>query len=117
MKVFNRKTGGLGEDLAANYLKNKGYQILERNFGNKFGEIDIIARDKEVLIFAEVKTKIGEIFGTPEEMVGKSKLQKIRNMAVFYLKGRSVPCRIDVVAIVLGPDNEVLRLTHYENVY
>lgn len=106
-----------GELLAHKELLKKGYVILERNFRNKFGEIDIIAQDRDTLVFVEVKTKIGEDFGLPEEMVGKGKLQKIRNMAMVYTNGKSVVCRVDVVAVVLGAKNEVVRLTHYENVY
>jgi len=117
MKRFNRKTGRQGEDRAAEALQKKGYTILERNFSNKFGEIDIIAQDKDTLVFVEVKTKIGIDFGLPEEMVGKGKLQRIRNMATMYMKGKSAKCRVDVVAIVLSEQNEVIRLTHYENVY
>ncbi len=117
MKFFNKQTGFIGENLAAKELEKKGYEILEKNFSNKFGEIDIIAKDKNVLVFAEVKTKIGESFGSPEEMINPRKLFKIRNMAAIYMKGQNFPCRIDVVAIVLSEDNEVVRLTHYENVY
>ncbi len=116
MKTLNRSTGRAGEDIAARTLRDKGYTLLERNFSNKFGEIDIIAKDKNVLVFVEVKTKIGLDFGLPEEQISRGKLSRIRNMATMYLKGGSVPCRIDVVAIVLGTDNEVVRLTHYENV-
>jgi len=116
MKLYNRETGNRGEGIAADYLRKKGFEILERNFKNKFGEIDIIAKDKDVLIFVEVKTKIGIEFGLPEEMINPGKLHRIRNMAMLYMSGKSVPCRIDVVAIVLGPDNDVARLTHYENV-
>lgn len=117
MKQFNRKTGAIGEDIATDFLRNKGYIILERNFSNKFGEIDIIAKDKETLVFVEVKTKIGIEFGLPEEMVGKGKLYRIQHMAQLYMKGKLLPCRIDVVAIVLNDDNSVKRQTHYENVY
>lgn len=122
MKTLNRATGKLAEDLAAQELKTKGYQIIERNFSNRFGEIDIIAKDKETLVFVEVKAKVGYEFGHPEEMINKKKLSKIRRMAEFYFcKGDSriarPPCRIDIVAIVLNPDSSPLRLTHYENVY
>jgi len=116
MKTLNRTTGRAGEDIAAESLSKKHFKILERNFSNKFGEIDIIAKDNGVLVFVEVKTKIGEDFGSPEEMINPGKLARIRNMATMYLHGESVPCRIDVVAVVLGSDNEVVRLTHYENV-
>jgi len=116
MKTKNRETGRAGEAIAARHLEKKGYTILEKNFSNKFGEIDIIAKDKNILVFVEVKTKIGEDFGLPEEMITPGKLWRVRNMATMYLQGESAPCRIDVVAIVLGATNEVLRLTHYENV-
>jgi len=117
MKQENRIKGRLAEDLATQALRGKGYEILERNFANKFGEIDIIAKDGETLVFVEVKAKTGEEFGLPEEMVGKGKLAKIRQMAGVYLEEQSFLCRIDVVAMVFSPEGEVLRLTHYENVY
>ena len=117
MKVFNRLTGRIAEDIAARTLSEKGYVILKRNFANRFVEIDIIAQDKETLVFVEVKAKTGIEFGLPEEMVSRGKLQRVRNMATLYMKGKSVVCRIDVVAIVLNNLNEVVRLTHYENVY
>lgn len=117
MKFFNRDTGRLAESLAAKALEEKGYQILERNFSNKYGEIDIIAQDRDTLVFVEVKAKKGLTFGAPEEMINPRKLAKVRHMAEVYLNGKSLPCRIDVVAIVLAPDDSVLRLTHYENLY
>lgn len=116
MKTWNRETGRRAEDIASRHLEKKGYTILERNFGNKFGEIDIIAKDKNILVFVEVKAKVGEYFGSPEEMVTPGKLRRIRNMATIYLKGKEEACRIDVVAMVLDENNDVLRLTHYENV-
>ena len=117
MKQWNKETGGLGEDIASDYLMKKGYLILERNFRNKFGEIDIIANDHDVLVFIEVKAKVGEDFGLPEEMVGKGKLFRIRHMATLYTSGEEVACRIDVVAIVLDEQKNIQRISHYENVY
>ena len=103
--------------MAVKELEKKGYEIIKRNFSNKFGEIDIIAKNNGVLVFVEVKTKIGEYFGSPEEMINPKKLYKIRNMAAIFMGRNDLPCRIDVVAIVLSLENQVLRLTHYENVY
>lgn len=117
MKHCNRQTGALAEGFAATHLQEKGYTILERNFRNKFGEIDIITRDRNTLVFVEVKAKIGIDCGNPEDMINPGKLQKIRNMAMIYMKGSVVACRIDVVAIVLDEDEHVVRFTHYENVY
>jgi len=115
-KIFNRQIGFLAEDLAVATLKEKGYLILERNFANRFGEIDIIAKDKDILVFVEVKAKTGVDFGLPEEMVNKKKLEKIRHMALIYTQGENLPSRIDIIAIVFD-NNQLLRLTHYENVY
>lgn len=117
MKSQNRQTGQLAESIAAQKLEAEGYTILERNFSNKFGEIDLIAKKDGVIVFVEVKAKKGIEFGTPEEMVGKGKLQRVRNMGMMYLEGNSVPCRIDVIAVVLDTDDRVLRFSHYENVY
>lgn len=116
MKTQNRAIGRLAENLAAEALIKKGFEILERNFFNRFGEIDIIAKDKDILVFVEVKAKKGVEFGMPEEMVNARKLNKVRHMATIYMKGESVPCRIDVVAIVLSDTNGLVRLNHYENV-
>ena len=117
MKTANRETGRLAEELAGKALREKGYKIVERNFSNRMGEIDIIAQDKDVLVFVEVKAKKGVEFGQPEEMISARKLQRVKNMAAIYMKGATLLCRIDVVAVVLSADNNLIRLTHYENVY
>ena len=117
MKAFNKKKGSLAEDLACAELTKKGYQIVKRNFQNRFGEIDIIAQNNDVLVFVEVKAKTGENFGLPEEMISKGKLAKIRHMAAIFTNGQEVQCRIDVVAVVLDMNGDLVRLTHYENVY
>ncbi len=68
--------GNLGEDRAVEYLENLGYEIFERNFRTRFGEIDIIARDGETLCFVEVKKKTSDRFGSPAEMITPKKLDK-----------------------------------------
>lgn len=111
--------GWKGEQLALDYLLGEKFDLLKRNFSNKFGEIDLIMKEGETIVFVEVKTKIGDNFGLPEEMVSAGKLGRIRKMAEVFLieeKMWGCPCRIDVVAIVLGNKGEVIRLTHYENV-
>ncbi len=119
MKSNNKITGNKGEELAAEYLVNKRFLIVERNFRTRFGEIDIICYDGPILVFVEVKTKIGHDFGEPEEMVNKSKIGKIKRMGEVYLqdKGIVVGCRVDVVAIVLNTKGEVERMEHYQAVY
>jgi putative endonuclease len=117
MKQENRNKGRVGEALAVQMLRTKGYEIVETNFANKFGEIDVIAKDGEVLVFVEVKAKTGIEFGEPEEMVGRGKLAKVRRMGSLYIGDKELKCRIDVVAMVLTSEDEVVRITHYENVY
>ena len=115
MKIAN-PIAVIGEDKACEFLRKKGYKIIERNFRKGYGEIDIIAVKDKVLVFVEVKTKRGVAFGTPEEMFTKGKAERVKRMASVYLEGREFNCRIDMVAIVLGESDQPLRITHYPNV-
>lgn len=111
MKEFNLATGKLGEEIARQYLEKKGYKIIEQNYRTKFGEIDLLARTGSDLVLVEVRTKRGEMFGTPEESINKKKLRKL------WLNARvKRATRVDAVCIVLKPDNTVERLEHYENI-
>ncbi|MDP1743626.1 MAG: YraN family protein [Candidatus Amesbacteria bacterium] len=114
MKYFNRKTGEIGESLALEYLQRLGYELILRNYHTRFGEIDLIMRDKETTVFVEVKAKKTEDWGTPEEMFTQSKYRKVKRMATLYLHGKEVICRIDMVAVDLFSDPPALR--HYPNV-
>ncbi len=97
MKTDNKKTGNRGEDLATEFLKNKNYLIVERNFRTRFGEIDIVCLDGQILVFVEVKTKKGHDFGEPEEMVSKSKLAQVERMGeVFIEMNNLVVCDSDL---------------------
>ncbi|MFH1657334.1 MAG: YraN family protein [bacterium] len=123
IKELNLKIGGLGEDIAKAYLENKGYKIIERNYRTKYAEIDIVAKKEGVLVFVEVRTKTGKMFGIPEETINKRKKEKLKRNAIAYMtkkewKGLG---RIDAVCIVLKPDllnkrHEVEYLNHYENI-
>ncbi len=95
------KLGQRGEDLAAVYLQKKGYKIIQRNYKTQIGEIDIIARDRDVLVFIEVKTRESLEYGQPFESVNKNKRRKIANVAMLYLKRLKdiPPCRFDVVSV------------------
>ena len=119
--------GQLGEKLAREYLENKGYKILEQNYKTKFAEIDLICEfrkssfakaSEDKLIFVEVRTKIGEQFGSPEDTINRAKLQKVLWNSKNYLgfKKWQGSARIDAICIVLKPDMSVSRLTHHENI-
>ena len=116
MKVLNRETGRIGEGIAEGFLVKKGLELVLRNFSTRFGEIDLIMRDKEILIFVEVKTKKGLRWGKPEEMFTRGKYERVKRMASVYLKGKEVACRIDMVAVVLNGENEAVSVKHYVNV-
>lgn len=122
MKKWNRSKGQVGEEIAASYLRKKGYKILEQNFSTKFGELDLICLDRSILVFVEVKLKVGEQFGTPEEMVNHHKLNQVQRTAqAFLLRNLDLEkqypqYRIDVVAVVTDKGGSTNRIDHYENV-
>ena len=98
----NQTSGKQGEDLAADTLRNKGYAVLARRYRTRYGEIDIIAKDKDTLVFVEVKARRTDQFGTAAECVSESKQRRIAAMALDYLNRINRPdalCRFDVVAI------------------
>jgi putative endonuclease len=105
----NVSLGKRGEQLALDHLIALGYTIEARNYRCPFGEIDIIARDKEILVFVEVKTRRSRLFGLPHEAVDFRKQQRISRIASYYLvfshtRGNQEPCRFDVVSVLPACD-------------
>ena len=99
--------GKLGEDIACDFLIKNYYEIIERNFKCKMGEIDIIAKEGNELIFVEVKTRAQNEFGTPADAVNKRKKSHIYHVAEYYLminKIENVFCRIDVIEVYIYGD-------------
>jgi len=102
MTYNKRKIGADKEKLAGAYLENNGYEIIEYNFRCRQGEIDIIAKDGEYLVFCEVKYRSGMSKGTPFEAVDYKKQRIISRCALFYVTKQrlgDVPCRFDVVSV------------------
>jgi len=118
MKEFNLKTGQLGEKIAREYLEKKGYKIIDQNYRTKFAEIDLIAKKGNEIVFIEVRTKKGNIFGLPEESLNQRKLRKLWLNARSYTSriGWRGPFRIDAVCVVLRPQNSVEKINHYQNI-
>ncbi|MBF0520470.1 MAG: YraN family protein [Nitrospirae bacterium] len=100
----NLETGKLGEALAEKFLKKSGYKILERNYRNKVGEIDIIAKEGDCIVFVEVKTRQGDTFGMPVEAVNAAKRRKIKSTALMYMKTfKTEPMvRFDVISVMIN---------------
>lgn len=107
MTIEKAKLGQWGENLAADYLQKQGYRIIERNFRNALGEIDIIAREGDTLCFVEVRTKTSLEQGHPLESISERKKRHMIRMAASYLKDKRLfdaDVRFDVVAVL--PENE-----------
>ncbi|HEX9974511.1 MAG TPA: YraN family protein [bacterium] len=110
--------GKLGEDLAANFLEEKGFNIIERNYRFGHGEIDIIAEKEEMLIFIEVKTKKFGDFGDPINWVSRGKQKQIGRIARGYLYEKNITdrdCRFDVVLVTW--EDGLWKIDHLENAF
>src|SRR3989344_6723260 len=114
-----KRLGIIGETMACEYLVNHRYTILDRNFRKRYGELDIVAVKDNVLVFVEVKTRIGRKFGLPEEAVTPRKLAEIKQTAYYYkLLHPELPesMHIDVIAIELETDETLKAFRHIPNV-
>ena len=110
--------GRTGERLAAETLIKQGYQILERNFRCRHGEIDLVAEDQHDLVFVEVKTRRGTSYGRPEEAVTLHKQRKLVEVATYYLDLHACPdrsWRIDVVAVQLSKVGKLEEIRIYQH--
>jgi putative endonuclease len=116
---MERKTlGALGEQLAKDHLKKKGYKLIEANYRCHSGEIDIVARQKDCLVFVEVRTKSSLEYGTPEESLSPTKQKHMIKSAYYYLqKHPKHPenWRIDLVAVELDAFDKLKRIDILEN--
>jgi len=117
--VDTRKlVGAFGEKAAEEYLKKRGYKILETNFRCVLGEIDIVAREGDSLVFVEVRTRRSLAFGTPEESITAAKKAKLVKLGQYYVEAQqdsSSPWRIDIVAIEMGQDGKITRIDLIQN--
>ena len=107
------RLGESGEDLACRELRARGYAILERRYRTRMGEIDIIARDGETMVFVEVKTRAGGEFGGGAAAVTAWKQQRVALMAAHYLARRrwhDRPCRFDVVTVDHSSGSPVIEV-------
>lgn len=102
--ISNRRKGTQYETKAAEYLKAQGFEILQKNFSSRFGEIDLVAREGRYLVFVEVKYRATARGGHPLEAVDAGKQRRIKKTADFYCLrygyGEDTPCRFDVVGII-----------------
>ena len=102
---YRKNVGDLGEEFASKMLENSGFRVIERNFVTRVGEIDIIALKEGVIHFIEVKTRTGDQYGYPSDSVTKTKQDRIRKAAEYYMQRRRLKWRnvsFDVYEIMTG---------------
>lgn len=111
--------GNYGESLACEYLKKQGYEILERNYRIRGGEIDIVAMDGEYLVFVEVKTRWSHEYGLPSESMTPWKIKALLKTAAFYLvkiKWGDNPYRLDFVSVDFADDKDNPKIELVKNI-
>ncbi len=119
MATTKQHTGNKGENYACDFLVEKNFKIIERNYRYGHGEVDIIANDGDVLVFAEVKTRKNLEFGQPISAITKGKQRQIRKIAEAYLIEHNITnidCRFDAVGVLLQ-GNEKAIIDHIENAF
>jgi len=122
MPTEKRKFGDIGEKIACNFLKDRGYSVLETNYQKRVGEIDIIAKLNDSLRFIEVKTRTNfsnKKYGAPQESVNYHKQKRLIKTALFYLLENKYPdninWQIDVMAITINKDKKTAKINYIEN--
>jgi putative endonuclease len=118
MKGARKRLGDAGEEIAARELVRRGYVVRERNWRCPEGELDLVAEQGETLVFVEVRTRRGDHFGTPEESITLAKRAHLIAAAQAYLEAHSLQdrdWRIDVVAVEMSAQGQLLRVDVIEN--
>lgn len=114
----NQQLGATGEAIAARYLEGLGFQILDRNWRNRSGELDLVVRDGNTLVAVEVKTRSGTGYGNPLEAITTQKMARLRRLLLDWARAegaRGVALRVDAVGITLRGD-ERPRIDHLRGV-
>jgi putative endonuclease len=117
--LYRKQTGTQGEKLASDYLKKLGYQMVAKNFTIRGGEIDLIAKDRNILVFIEVKTRYSHQFGLPEEAINYYKLKALTRAGQIYAKmigWGEQPVRWDLIAIDYTEDRQNPRINHLKSI-
>ena len=107
------QTGRQGEELAVRYLQENGYLILERNFRCPLGEMDIVARHGDILVFVEVRSRRSEVYGEPLESIGIVKQKKLSRIALYYLQKHNLQgqkARFDVLGVKIQPGGHEIHI-------
>lgn len=120
--TYQKTVGNLGETLAEKYLQDRGFQVIDRNYTTRYGELDLVAieAESENVVFIEVKTRTSDKFGTPEASITPAKIERLQNAALLWLQDHPETkddWRIDVISIILDHQHEIRDIQHFINVY
>ncbi len=116
---FNKELGKEGEKLAAKYLINQHYKILDKNFYTRTGEIDIIAKEKQEIVFIEVKTRSNYKYGEAIDAVDMNKMKHIYKAAQYYIYQKKIenqPIRFDIIEIYINITRKKYYINHIKNI-
>ena len=120
MHSYNKDIGSFGEALARDYLISKGYKILNMNFRNKFGEIDIICKKNNLLIFCEIKSRYSNSFGSPIESITCYKQKQIIKLSELYLiskKYYNLNVRYDIIEVIFNTITSSHIINHVQDAF
>jgi putative endonuclease len=118
--TYQKQLGDKGETIAAEYLQREKFQLLDKQYHTRFGEIDIVALDSDMIVFVEVKTRTSDRFGLPEESITPAKIEHLENAGLIWLQEHPdspEDWRIDVISLLLDHQDQVLDLHHFKNVH
>jgi putative endonuclease len=120
-QLTRKQLGAIGEELAWKYLEGLHYELIEKNWRCRTGEIDLIVKDGSFLVFVEVRTRSGSLqFGTPQESVNAKKQQQVMETAQFYVhryQKQQLQLRFDVMSIITTKSGDQVSLDHLENAF
>ena len=118
MNLSKQQTGKLGESIAATYLINKGYNVINRNWRISRAEVDIIAWDEDMLVFVEVKTRSSKQLGEPAEFVSTRQMEMLFQAAPAFMEELDYEgeIRFDIIGVLIKPGGEY-EIDHYEDAW
>lgn len=120
MKKYNKDIGNYGENLALDYLNKNNYDIICKNFRTRNGEIDIICKFNNIIVFIEVKSRYSYTFGFPSEAVTYLKQKQIINLSKYFLiknKLFNYNCRFDVIEVCFNKNDNLYNINHLEDAF
>lgn len=118
--TYQKKIGDFGEKIAEEYLVEKGYQVLDRKYTTRFGELDLVTMEAGCIVFVEVKTRTSTTFGTPEDSITPAKIERIENAGLLWMQEHPTApddWRIDAIAIYVNSQGQLIDLRHFPNIH